>query len=89
MLTPQGIEGLFQAIRYLTKHGKTVILITHKLKEVMEISDYITVLKNGEVTGNLYPGDTDEHGLASLMVGRQVCLIPANRKKKQAARCLT
>ena len=41
----------------------------------MEISDYITVLKNGEVTGNLYPGDTDEHGLASLMVGRQVLFL--------------
>ena len=81
VLTPQGIEGLFQAIRYLTKHGKTVILITHKLKEVMEISDYITVLKNGEVTGNLYPGDTDEHGLASLMVGRQVLFNTSKQDK--------
>ena len=81
VLTPQGIEGLFQAIRYLTKHGKTVILITHKLKEVMEISDYITVLKNGEVTGNLYPGDTDEHGLASLMVGRQVLFNTSKQEK--------
>mgnify|MGYP001438077567 CR=1 FL=1 len=82
VLTPQGIEGLFQAIRYLTKHGKTVILITHKLKEVMEISDYITVLKNGEVTGNLYPGDTDEHGLASLMVGRQVLFNTSKQEKE-------
>lgn len=81
VLTPQGIEGLFQAIRYLTKQGKTVILITHKLKEVMEISDYITVLKNGVVTGNLKPEETDEHGLANLMVGRQV-LFNTNKQKK-------
>lgn len=81
VLTPQGIEGLFQAIRYLTRHGKTIILITHKLKEVMEISDFITVLKNGEVTGSLYPSDTDEHGLASLMVGRQVLFTTHKQEK--------
>lgn len=80
VLTPQGIEGLFRAIRYLTEQGKTVILITHKLKEVMEISDYITVLKNGVVTGNLRPEETDEHGLANLMVGRQVLF---NTKKAE------
>ncbi len=84
VLTPQGIEGLFQAIRYLTKQGKTVILITHKLKEVMEISDYITVLKNGVVTGNLKPEETDEHGLANLMVGRQV-LFNTNKQEKTIA----
>ena len=84
VLTPQGIEGLFQAIRYLTRQGKTVILITHKLKEVMEISDYITVLKNGVVTGNLRPDETDEHGLANLMVGRQV-LFNTKKQEKQIA----
>lgn len=82
VLTPQGIEGLFRAIRYLTKQGKTVILITHKLKEVMEISDYITVLKNGVVTGNLRPEETDEHGLANLMVGRQVLFNTKKPEKK-------
>ncbi len=84
VLTPQGIEGLFQAIRYLTKQGKTVILITHKLKEVMEISDYITVLKNGVVTGNLSPQETDEHRLANLMVGRQVLFNTTKQEKKIA-----
>lgn len=82
VLTPQGIEGLFRAIRYLTRQGKTVILITHKLKEVMEISDDITVLKNGVVTGNLRPEETDEHGLANLMVGRQV-LFNTKKPEKQ------
>lgn len=74
VLTPQGIEGLFDAIRFLVKNGKTVIFITHKLKEVFEISDYITVLRNGKVTGNVTPDEVDEHALASLMVGREVML---------------
>lgn len=43
VLTPQGVEGLFEAVRFLVKNGKTVLFITHKLKEVMEISDSITV----------------------------------------------
>lgn len=74
VLTPQGIEGLFNAIRFLISKGKTVIIITHKLKEVMEISDYITVLKNGEITGNVRPQEVDEKKLASMMVGREVLL---------------
>ena len=82
MLTPQGIEGLFDAIRYLTAHGKTVILITHKLGEVMEISDYITVLKNGRVTGNLTPAEANEQLLASLMVGRDVLFNTTKHEKK-------
>lgn len=89
VLTPQGIEGLFRAIRYLTEQGKTVILITHKLKEVMEISDYITVLKNGVVTGNLRPEETDEHGLANLMVGRQVLFNTKKAEKEIGEPVLT
>mgnify|MGYP002245971100 CR=1 FL=1 len=50
VLTPQGVEGLFEAVRFLVKNGKTVLFITHKLKEVMEISDSITVFKKMAVT---------------------------------------
>lgn len=64
--------------------GKTVLFITHKLKEVMEISDYITVLKNGEVTGNVRPDEVDEAALASLMVGREV-ILTAQKVEKQVA----
>lgn len=81
VLTPQGIEGLFDAIRYLKSQGKTVILITHKLGEVMEISDAITVLKNGRVTGNLTPDEADEQLLASLMVGRTVLFNTVKKEK--------
>ncbi|HAE91316.1 MAG TPA: ABC transporter ATP-binding protein, partial [Tissierella sp.] len=74
VLTPQGVEGLFNAIRFLIAQGKTIILITHKLKEVLEIADDITVLKNGRVTGTLSAKDTNELELARLMVGREVIL---------------
>ena len=78
VLTPQGIEGLFEAIRFLTAKGKTVIIITHKLKEVFAIADDITVLRLGKVTGNVKPSDVTENELANLMVGREV-MLEANK----------
>lgn len=81
ILTPQGIEGLFDAIRFLKNSGKTVIFITHKLKEVLEISDKIMVLKNGKVVGNVLPSEVDEKTLANMMVGRDV-LLTAERLPK-------
>ena len=74
VLTPQGIEGLFDAIRFLKGMGKTIIIITHKLKEVFEIADYITVLKDGKVVGNVLPSEVNEEKLAKMMVGREVIL---------------
>lgn len=74
VLTPQGVEGLFKAIRSLTAQGKTIIFITHKLKEVLAIADDITVLKEGKVTGVLKAAETNEAELARLMVGRDVML---------------
>lgn len=82
VLTPQGIKGLFQALRHLKKMGKTIILITHKLTEVMEISDAITVLKNGRVTGNVVPSDVNEQVLANMMVGRNVLFDTKKSPKK-------
>ncbi len=72
VLTPQGIEGLFDAIRFLVKQGKAVIFITHKLKEVFAIADEITVLKDGRVSGNVLPDEVTEEQLCKLMVGRDV-----------------
>lgn len=82
VLTPQGIEGLFDAIRFLVKSGKTVIFITHKLREVMEIADRITVLKDGKVVADVLPEDVNEQKLASLMVGRDVLLSVQKIDKK-------
>lgn len=83
VLTPQGIQGLFEAVRFLVKNGKTVLFITHKLKEVMEIADRITVLKNGRCVGSVKPEETDEHGLAAMMVGREVILTAQKEEKKK------
>jgi len=74
VLTPQEVRELFKVIRSLVDQGKSLIFITHKLKEVMEIADQITVLRNGRVVGSTTPAETTEQQLAAMMVGRQVIL---------------
>lgn len=72
VLTPQEIDEFFDSLRHLKDQGKTIILITHKLKEVMDISDSVTVMKQGQVVKNLKTRNTDEKEIAQLMVGRDV-----------------
>ncbi len=79
VLTSQEVEELFKVIRSLAAQGKSVIFITHKLKEVMAIADRITVLRNGRVVGTTTPSQTTEEQLASMMVGREV-LLRVNKK---------
>ncbi len=74
VLTPQEVEGLFQIIRSLVAQGKSLIFISHKLKEVREIADQIVVLRGGRVVGATTPAESDERRLASMMVGREVIL---------------
>ncbi|HKV42559.1 MAG TPA: ABC transporter ATP-binding protein [Blastocatellia bacterium] len=74
VLTPQEIEGLFEVLRALRGQGKTIIIITHKLWEVLAISDNITVMRNGCVVGNLPTPEATAEELAKLMVGREVLL---------------
>ena len=74
VLTPQEIEDFFVSLRQLKAQGKTIIIITHKLKEVMMISDSVTVIKKGEVVKNVETAETSERELAQLMVGRDVLL---------------
>lgn len=74
VLTPQEIEELGTIIRNLEKEGKSVILITHKLKEVMSMSDRVTIIRRGKVTGTVNTKDTSIDELAELMVGRKVNL---------------
>jgi ABC-type uncharacterized transport system ATPase subunit len=75
VLTPQETEELFQIMRGLVKQGKSIIFITHKLKEVMTIADRIIVLRNGRITGETTPAETSEEQLAEMMVGREVALV--------------
>jgi ABC-type uncharacterized transport system ATPase subunit len=72
VLTPGETEELFEIIRSLAKGGTTVIFITHKLNEVLEVADTITVLRRGRVAGTVLPGETSREELANLMVGRDV-----------------
>jgi ABC-type uncharacterized transport system ATPase subunit len=74
VLTPQEIEELFEVMRSLKAAGKSIIFITHKLKEVLAVADTITVLRGGKVVGTTTPQETSEGKLASMMVGRSVQL---------------
>jgi general nucleoside transport system ATP-binding protein len=74
VLTPQEALGMFRVIHELKRAGKTTLFISHKLEEVLEISDAITVLRDGHVTGNLDTTATNAHEIARLMVGREVFL---------------
>ena len=74
VLTPQEIKHLFNVIRNMRDDGKTIIIITHKLNEVMEISDRIAILRRGEYVGTVEKTKTNEKQLAELMVGRRVDL---------------
>ena len=74
VLTPQEINGLFRIIRTLLDDGVSIIFINHKLKEVLEICDDITVLRRGKVAGHADPKESTQQSLASLMVGRDVVL---------------
>jgi len=74
VLTPQEVRELFKVIRSLADQGKSIIFITHKLKEVFAVADRITVMRDGRVVGTTTPAETSEPALASMMVGREVLL---------------
>lgn len=71
-LTPQEIIELIQIMKRLIAEGKSIILITHKLKEIMDVSDRVTVIRKGQGIGTVTTSETSPNDLASLMVGRQV-----------------
>jgi len=75
VLTPQEIKDLFIAVRQLTQEGKTVIFITHKLREVKEISDRVTVMRQARAIGTLHTADASEEQIARMMVGREVFMV--------------
>lgn len=83
VLTPQESEELFAILRSLKEEGISIIFISHKLKEVLEISDNITVLRDGKFIGNVKPSETNEQELARMMVGREVMLAVKKRERKK------
>ncbi len=74
VLTPQEVRGLLDILRRLVGEGKSIVFISHKLGEVLAASTRITVLRDGKVVGAVPTRETDEHGLACMMVGREVVL---------------
>lgn len=88
VLTPLESEELFEVLRRMSAEGKTIIIITHKLKEVMEIADHITVLRRGETQGTLDKKATDEKSLAALMMGQNVQAEPFIKQKRPEGRPL-
>jgi ABC-type uncharacterized transport system ATPase subunit len=84
VLTPSQCEALFSALRALTRQGLTVLLITHKLSEVMDVSDRYTVLRGGRVTGTGTARDVSAEELTSMIVGREMPALQAVRVSKRA-----
>ena len=84
VLTPQEVDELFTIMRSLVASGKSIIFITHKLREVLTFADRITVIRGGKVIGTTTPKEADQNQLAAMMVGRDVDLEvnkkPANIK---------
>ena len=74
VLTPQEVRGLFEIVRALVRDGAAVIFITHKLAEVLEVADKITVMRRGKVEATTTPKESSQAELARMMVGRSVLL---------------
>ena len=85
VLTPQEIDELLGVIRNLAKSGVGVVLITHKLHEVMAVADRVVVLRGGKLVGTTTPKETNEAGLAQMMVGRSVVLQVNRTEAKRGA----
>jgi len=74
VLSPQEVEDFFGILRRMKEQGKTIIIITHKLEEVLAISDEVTVMRDGKVVGNVKTSETTAQNLARMIVGRDVLL---------------
>lgn len=85
VLTPQEVEEFFVILRRMKQQGKTVVIITHKLDEVLAISDEVTVMRDGKVVGNVATAETNAAQLAQMMVGREVLLHLVKEPAKPGA----
>ncbi len=76
LLAPPEVIKLFETVRAMTIVGKSVVFVSHKLGEVVDISDRITVMRDGKVTGSVKRGEANASRLAELMIGREITLAP-------------
>lgn len=84
VLTPQEVDELLLSLKELRNQGKTIILITHKLREVMEVSDRVIVIKRGKIVGSKPTSDTNAGEIAKMMVGREV-ILNVNKEDKDVS----
>ena len=89
VLTPQEVDELFEILKALKSEGKTIIFITHKLQEVMAISDAVTVMRRGKMIGKVATKDTSKNEIATMMVGREVLFRVEREKAKPGKDVLT
>jgi simple sugar transport system ATP-binding protein len=89
VLTPQEVEEFFAILRRMREQGKTVVIITHKLSEVLAISDDVTVMRDGRVVGRVRTSETNAAELARLMVGRDVLLRVEKTEARAGANVLS
>src|ERR1044071_79744 len=89
VLTPQEVNEFFAILRSMREQGKTIVIITHKLDEVLAISDNVTVMRDGKVVGNVKTSETNAAELARMMVGREVLLRVEQPAAKPGAPVLT
>jgi simple sugar transport system ATP-binding protein len=89
VLTPQETEDFFDILRDMRSQGKTIIIITHKLEEVLAISDNVTVMRDGKVVGNVKTSETNSKDLAKMIVGREVLLRVEKTDSKPGAAVLS
>lgn len=75
VLTPSEVENLFVLLRRLAGEGKTIVIVTHKLKEIMAVTDRVSVMRRGEMVGTVDTAQTSPADLAEMMVGRRVALM--------------
>ena len=87
VLTPPEVESLFGILRAIAAEGRSVVLITHKLGEVMAVADRVTVMRDARVVASVDTKDTDATSLARLMVGRDVDLAPRHGATEPGQAC--
>ena len=87
VLTPAEADHLFRILKNLRAEGKTIILITHKLREIMEVTDTVSVMRRGEMTATVTTAETSPEELAELMVGRKV-LLRVDKKPAKPGRTI-
>jgi len=88
VLTPQETEKLFRILKAMKKDGKAIIIITHKLHEVLSVSDRVAILRKGEYIATVETAEADRQSLTEMMVGRSVSLAIARPESEHKHECL-